>query len=492
MATSRTQPKSQNSLTWSQFNGLADSLWSGIVGSLYKCVGLDIHSQRGSITPQQAMAKDSGTTITELCKVSLVTSKGYVLWFSSTSGKIWSQSGGVYTLVYTTSPSSGGAGCLGAEEFDGNIYWATSGFLHYTANTDTAFGSVTANWQQFSAGDSYYHPMETLNNALFIGDGHLVAKVDSSQSFTANILDFTVPNIVKCMLADDIDLLIGTQTGESGSPVSSVGFCYIVEWDTIQTSWQFMELVWENGVNCLFYDGSVVVANAGQYGKLYYYSAHFLKPYKRIPGSQWNPSNNGEILPNAAAMWNGMAVFGFSADNGNPCDQAIYTLGSYDSDYEAVINEDFPISTGDVNGITIGAICVSGQIIYASWFDSNSGTYGVDKLSYSAKFANAYLETPVIDREDDTQMTTTYEKMFAFYQSMPSGCSISFQYYQNWGNLTTPANSSETDTLLQTVEVQEAIDARVFRMRINFVVSGNTAPVLEIIGVAPAAQQQKK
>lgn len=81
--------------------GLSDSIWQGVKGSAKRLVGIDYRSEPGLIKVQQALAKDSGTTVDEFCKVGLPVSDGSNLWFSSTSGKIWREIAGVYTLVTT-------------------------------------------------------------------------------------------------------------------------------------------------------------------------------------------------------------------------------------------------------------------------------------------------------------------------------------------------------------------------------------------------------
>jgi hypothetical protein len=469
-------------IPWSEFNGLSDSLWSGIKGSFYKFIGLDAVSQPGSLRVQQKLTKDSGTTITDLCKVALTVSDGSRLWFSYTSGKIWRDSGGTYTLVYTTVPTSGNAGCLGAYEYNGNIYWATQNYEHYIAVANIG-GNWTANahpnWQLFGATDANWHPHEVVNASLFIGDNHQVAKVDSSNAFTANALDLIAPNVIKTMKAYDIDLVTGTLINVA------VNHSWIVRWDTIQTSWQYMEPVMENGVNCLFWSGQNLLAQAGQYGMIYHYNGRNLLPYKRMPGN-WNPSNNGEILPNAANIFRNQAVFGFTADTGNPADQAVYEFGSYSKDYRSILSESFPISSGNLSGITIGAILTSDQNMWVSWQDTGAGTQGVDKLDYTALYSSAYLETMIINLDDVPESFTNIERFFALYQSMPAGCSISFSYYANHGSETAVVNSVKTDAAYQTIYVDEGIDARVLRLRVAFTVSGNNGPVLEAIGILPS------
>ncbi len=81
--------------------GLADSKWSGVLGAAYRLVGLDLHSKPGLIRVAQKLAKASASTITDLCKACVNVSDGSRLWFSSTTGKVWREVGGVYTLIYT-------------------------------------------------------------------------------------------------------------------------------------------------------------------------------------------------------------------------------------------------------------------------------------------------------------------------------------------------------------------------------------------------------
>lgn len=81
--------------------GLSDSLHSGVAGSVHRIVGIDFRSKPGLIQVHQKLAKNSGSTVDELCKVNVPASDGSTIWFSSTSGKIWREVAGVWTLVYT-------------------------------------------------------------------------------------------------------------------------------------------------------------------------------------------------------------------------------------------------------------------------------------------------------------------------------------------------------------------------------------------------------
>lgn len=468
-------------LEFNDFAGLADSIFRGIKGSFYKLVGLDIHSVPGSITVHQKLAKNSGSTVTEFCRYSVSCSTGWQIWFSYTSGKIWARSSaGAWTLAYTTTPAAGNAGCLGAEEYNGNVYFATQSRLHYiaVANVDGDWtGSVTEDFGTFSKTDSEFHPMRVANAKLFIGDGNIVASVDSSNTFTASALDLEEPSRIKCIENYDIDILLGTII------TNTVNYCSVVRWDTVQTSWQYEDHIDENGVNAFFKIGNTVVAQCGTSGNIYYYDGTNFQEFKRIPGT-WTPTRYGEVYPDAVGVLRGISVFGFSNSpdaansTGNPADQGVYSLGHYSKDYPIVLTgPDWIISQDLVASIEIGSILVEGHDMYVSWKDGSN--FGVDKIDYSNKYASAYLETPAIT--PNTYDESTFPRFFANYQSLPASCSLTFSYKVNHGSYV--ALTTVDDVKKFQLYADGAPDGRVVQLKVQFTVSSNSAPVVESIGV---------
>lgn len=81
--------------------GLADSEYYGPKNSLAEIVGFDLHSQPGKAIVNQKLTKNSGSTVDEFCKVGVPLSDGSTVWFSSTSGKVWRENGGSWTLLGT-------------------------------------------------------------------------------------------------------------------------------------------------------------------------------------------------------------------------------------------------------------------------------------------------------------------------------------------------------------------------------------------------------
>ena len=472
-----------NLIVWQDFKGLSDSLWSGAKGSFYKMVGVDIHSQPGSITVQQRLDNDTGAvTIDTLCKVAVALSDGSKIWFAFDSGKIWRESSGTYLLVYTTSPAAGTAGCSGAAEYNGFLYWATQSRLHRislaTAIATAANWTSNAvpNWNTFNQTDADFHPMVVQGGTLWIGDNNIMASVNSSATFTASgLLDLVDPQRIKTLAPFDIDIVIGTLVA------TTVNYCYIYRWDTILTVATFSEIVRENGVNAFGWLGTVLVAQCGTSGNWYQYDGKSLQAYKRIPGT-WSPTQRAEVYPGSTAVLRGNMIFGLSNLAGNPAEQGIYTFGRYSKDYPFVLTgPDFIVSQDKVATIEIGAIIVDGQDVYVAWKDG--ATYGIDQLNYSAKYASARIETTRLI--PDPQNQTVAVQFWANYQSLPASTDLTFGYQKN--NDTSYTNiTAINDTENIQLYAEETVVGRVIQMRIQFTVSSNSSPTLEQIGVALA------
>src|SRR3990167_2706253 len=296
--------------------GLADSKWSGIEHSVTVCRGLDLHSTPGLVKVHQKLTKDSGANVDAFCRVVVSASTGYSFWFSYTSGKIWARSSsGTWTLAYTTVPAAGAAGCLGAFEYNGYIYWATQSRLHRVtiagADDSWAAGAVSLNWATFSITDSEFHPMAQQDNRLFIGDGYYVAEVNEAGVFSANALDIKTPHRIKCIIDYELDILLGTIVA------TTVSRAEIIRWDTISSSWNTSDPINETGINAFIRDDNYVYAQAGRAGNIYFYNGEKLEPYKKIPGT-WSKTAYGEVQPNSVSNFKGVPVFGLSNGSGNP------------------------------------------------------------------------------------------------------------------------------------------------------------------------------
>lgn len=459
-----------------QINGLSDSKWSGIAGSVSVAVGLDIHSTPGLTKVQQKLTKESGATVTEFCKVKVACSNGYSFWFSADSGKIWARtSGGSWSLAYTTSAAAGEHKCLGAMEFNGYIFWATQSRLHRIAiaNADDAWASVDADWATFAVTNASYHPMALQDLTLFIGDGNRVTSVTAAFAFNNNALDIKTPLVIKTMTDYELDILIGTEVA------STVNETEIIRWDCVSTSWNTSDPIPENGINAFIKDDNYLYVNAGRAGNLYFYNGEKLEPYKRVPGT-YTSTAYGYVHPNSSANFRGVPVFGFSNGTGNPALQGVYSFGSYSKDYPKVLDLSFVISPDVVATIEIGAILVADFTLLVAWKSGSS--YGVDAIDYTAKYASAYFETMMLF-QDQRDVAKGLKEVAACYNSLPASTGITFSYSINGAAYV--AMTSVTDSEMSRIYAQLTYDGKIgsLQIKVAFTVSSNNAPTMECLEV---------
>lgn len=462
----------------SKFNlgGLADSKFSGIKNSLYKMIGLDPHSIPGLLKVAQKLTKDSGSTVTELCKVGVNSSNGIQYWFSSTSGKIWQNKNGTYTLVYTTAPAAGLAYCTGAYEYQGYIYFATQSRLHRiaTASADGAANwtaNIALNWKTFSVTDALFHPMVEQNLVLYIGDGNYVAQVDAG-TFSANALDIKTPLRIKSLGKFGTDLLIGTYTADT------VTKSELFRWNTWSVSFTNSDTIEEVGINAFLEADNYVFIQAGLAGNIYVYNGTQLELYKKIPGD-YSLTKYGYVYPQSVANFHGEILFGFSNGSGDPADEGVYRIARTSRNYPYIMDLPYPISQRSgsdfvLTGVEIGAILVVGNNIYVAW--KNGTSYGIDKLDWSNKLNGAYLETRMIMNE--REKIENISKFVVAYASLPTGTSVAIQYNKNYGTYEDTTEIVDDDRKIVYSDA-EGLDCNVFQVKWIMTTSTDYAPEIE-------------
>jgi hypothetical protein len=260
--------------------GLADSDYLGSENSLAALWGFDLHSEVGVLKVNQALTKESGSTIDDFVKASVPSSDGNTYLFGSTNGKIWKRtSGGTYSLEATASPAAGSAGILDAKEYEGYIYYAMQSRLGRW-QIGTAWSTRNDSWATFTNTDALWHPMIVLNLVLYIGDAHFLAQVDAG-TFSANALDISSPLRIKCLGQMGTDILLGTYVS------SNIVSTEIYRWNTWSVSFTNSDPIPEVGINAFLPIDNGVIVNAGTKGNTYIYDGETLEPYKKIKGS-WN------------------------------------------------------------------------------------------------------------------------------------------------------------------------------------------------------------
>lgn len=414
-------------------------------------------------------------------KVEVVASNGYSFWFSSTTGKIWAiDSSDTITLALTTVPTTGGAGCLGAIEYDGFIYWATESYLHRIAiaNADAQWTSGVQNWNAFGVTDATFHPMVIQQSAtgpeLFIGDGYRVAGVDKNGTFRSNLLDIATPHRISAMAPFELDVVIGTYVADTVNRAS------IIRWDTVSTAWNLEDHIEETGINAFMRDDNFLYANAGKVGNWYFFDGEKLQPFKRVPGD-YSSTATGKVHPGSVANFEGVPVFGFSNITGNPAPQGVYSLGSYSRDYPKVMSLDWPISQGVTSGIEIGAIAVINSVMYVAWTDGTES--GIDKLDVSTKYNGAYFATKKLFTGRRHKLKSLKE-VKALYDTLPASTSFTIYYKVNNGSYVSMANETKDDAIINAYRTELTVpNVGSLQIKVVFNTSSNSSPSLEALYV---------
>lgn len=362
-------------------------------------------------------------------------------------------------------------------EYNGYIYWGTQSKLHRIAiaNADDQWINVEYDWQDFAITDADFHPMAIQDLTLFIGDGNQVCSVDADGLFNDNALDINTPYRIKCMIDYEFDLLIGTFIA------NSINKTQIIRWDTVSPSWTTSDPIEEVGINAFIRDDNSMLVNAGRAGNIYYYDGEKLLQSKRVPGS-YSSSAYGYVHPGSVANYMGQPVFGFSNGSGNPAKQGVYVFGSYSKDYAKTLDLSFPISEGVTSGIEIGAILVIDFTMYVAW--KHGSVYGIDKLDYTAKYANAYFETTMM-WQGSRDILKILAEVRAMYYSLPAGTSFTISYNKNNDGYL-PITESLDDSILKAWRTQLTVpDIASLQIKVAFNVVNNDAPEMEALGVYP-------
>jgi len=452
--------------------GISDSQYVGVQNSLAEIVGLDLHSEPGITKVSQALTKISSTTIDDAVSCIVPCSDGKAYLFGKTTGKIWSlTTGGVLTLEATDGSAS--PGILFAEEYNGYIYYAAAAKLGKW-QVGTAWSTRNDTFATFTNANASYHPMFVKNGVLYIGDGYLVAQVDDSTGspvFTADALDLPKKYVAQSLGEIDVDLVIGATTA------STVVDTEVFRWNTYSSSFTNNDNAPEVGINAFLPLDNVTVVQAGQRGNIYVYNGSQLEQFKRIQGD-WSNTNKAFVHGGAVANYLGRALFGLSKNVGSPCNLGVYSFGGFANNYPKVLTLEYVLSTTHLTNIEVTAIALFGDDILVAWKDTNSGTsYGLDKVDWSNKYANAYLRTRVINL--DRANGKLFNVALA-YRSMPTGCALTLKAAVNNGSFTNVELVQDVDRHLYSAKDALPL-ANTVRLEVGFTVSGNNAPELESI-----------
>lgn len=456
--------------------GIADSDYLGSPNSVSEIVGINIHDESGILKLNQRLAEvdDAASAVDSFIKAIVPCSDGHTYFFSSTNGKIWKRTtSGTWTLEATAAPAAGSAGISSAMEYSGYIYYAMENRLGRW-QIGTAWSTRNDSWATFLNGEATHHPMHIVNLVLYIGDRNVVAQVDA-HVFSNNALDLDNPHRVTAIGNLGTDLLIGTYI--SANVIESE----IFRWNTWSDSFSVQDVIPEVGINAFLAADNRIIVSAGTKGNLYIYNGQQLEAYKQIKGV-WGASGNKAIVhANAKLNFHGLPLFGFSKQSGDGVSLGVYSFGRTNANYPFVLALEYPISTGQLTGLEIGAISGNGDSFYVSWKqEGDATTYGVDYLDLNNKYATGYYTSRL--SLFDRVVQTTYGDVIVPYRSMPSGTSVTVAASKTHGAFVDQPLTLDEDRKQYETDADIG-DASTLQVRTTLVGSANNSPEVEMTSI---------
>lgn len=361
----------------------------------YSMTNVDVHTDPGLAQPQKATTIESATVSEPSYQT--IDPSGNVYFASSSSGKIWKRTTtGTYSLIRT---NANGAH-KGIRYFNGILwYWTSSKLGTFDLNTtyNDSFATFTNGKAQASC---------EANNTMMIADGRYIARIDASNTFSAN--EFAIPaqyNILDIENVGD-DVLVTTIVS------TDVAYFRVFLWNTVDDSWTVEDEVFEIGGNAFLQLDNMRLVQAGTSGRLYYWTGAQMAYFGKIRGVTTSTTQR-----DCTVTYNGRPLIGI----GNK----IYSLHRESQSFPYAIVCEYT-TTG-----TIFSMQVQGSTLLVST------SSGIEKPTTT--YATAVIETPEIQGN--------VSSIKVLYDTYPEGVGISVSLDGGAYAVKTPVIDTKTKTV---------------------------------------------
>lgn len=394
-------------LSIENFNGGISPLANkGVKGSFAFGRGLNIR-ENNSLKCNQALKKDSSTTVTDLILTMFKASDGKVYGFGDT-GKIYRKTSGTWALVYTDADGI----ITGACEFKST----SNTFILYATRTKlkkitlaNAGGTWTANVSDVGtftngiAGD--FHTMRVAIGVVIINDGDVLAMYDYEDAFAATALRMSTGTKGKALLDRNDRVIVGGRENDDGK---------FITWDRTSDSWNSKKSAQGPLVNAMGFLEAGVVAQVGTSGKLKYWNFGDTVPLMTIPGT-------GTAYPGGVAEYNTLTHIGMNGGTKN----GVYSIGRLDLNDPRALNLEYVPSHGKLTGAEIGALANDGTDLLVAWKDGS--TYGVDIIDTANKATAVYESLKLTMGKTNIEKFLRQIKVL-LTEPLPAGCTVGVKY----------------------------------------------------------------
>lgn len=463
--------------------GVADRNNSGVRGSYAFGYGINLRDGLSTLTPNQALKKDSGTTIDELIHFFITASDGNLYAFGDAGGIYQRTPGGAWSKLHTD-PDGAILGAMQLEYNDGagnyipHLVWATQTKVksEALANIGTPSPTTEFTFHRGNAGD--WHTMIPALGVGMICDGDYLAMIDYEGATNTQALQLPYGTESQALLERNYNVVIGAieRSGQERG--------WLYTWDKVETSWIQKKDAQVRGVNSMNFFESGMLISGGDDGALNYWDTANYFPLKQIPGG-------GNINPDGMGTYKGVPHFGVNNGNHN----GIWSYGRTDKNTSYALNLEYLVSpvanAGDFDairtkmadgGVEIGAVTSFDGDLFASWKDGS--TYGVDTIDHNNKAKMEY-ESIIYDADHpESEKIWRMVKLVAT-DRLPTGTKVEVAYKTNNDADWQEINTAEDNTALTSDDYKAMFpmegNAEECQIRLRVTPNGNDAPDIRSI-----------
>ena len=447
--------------------GISDENNKGIAGAFKFGYGLDIRSRDDVLQCGNALAKESGSVVTDLIRFIVPCTNGKAYGFGDT-GNIYERSGTTWVLRYA---DANGA-ITGADEWNGYLYWCcTNGKLsriQVSAIPAATWTTELTHDYQTGLATGVWNSMSKATGNLLICNGQYLAMVDYSSPavFSADALDLIPGNIASCLDEKDEYVVIGSTRSDN----AELG--YLWTWTTEYLNWVQKKKLSSKGVNALI-TTEFMLAQCGVDGEVYYSDMISKVPVFAFP-------DGGSAVPGGVDQRKGLALFGISGNSSQKC--GVYSYGRQKKNLPVALSLDYVPSPGLLTGISIGAVQMVNGTLLVAW--KNGTSYGVDALSASTKMAGIYEGLEWDASKPFNQKTFLQTKIEM--DALPASCSIVLKYKLDRASSWTTAKTIDGNSSFATAGKTNAIfninaQGKTIELRVELTPSTIYTPVIRSI-----------
>jgi hypothetical protein len=324
--------------------------------------------------------------------------------------------------------------------------------VHHPSGTATTIGTSTAsnlNTAQYATKVNRFvnpkngmHPVTQFLQYMLIGNERYLSAWEINEPTNPTNLSYlrhklVFPTGYECTSISTWTeyAVIGVEK-RSTNAVDEVQDGRIYFWDGFSTNYNFQIAVPEGSPYSLFSKNNVLYWIAA--GSLWAWSGGEPVKVFQFPNTdtEYSTSNIYNVnYPNMITVRNSILMAGFPSEtNSEEVEHAVWSWGSRNKNYRDSFGLSYTMSEGETTNDTgtrslrLGMVKSFGSEMYLSWYNSETGNYGVDVVNSSSDpFGTAEWQSTIIDynRPDKTKQAVVLDIDFL---TLPTDCTVTPKY----------------------------------------------------------------